>query len=301
MRYVLRELRHGLRRHLSMHVAVVLTLFVTLTLVGAGLFLQQQAQRTQAHWGSQFELTVYLCRDNDSNVDCAGEVTPAQRQAVLQVVADTPGVASWRVESKQEAYEKVQQLYGEDRFQGATAAVTEQAMPESVWITVEDPDQLDRVERAVAGLAGVSETRDLGDLLGPVYQAIVKTTYAMWGVAGFLVLAAVLMVANTLRLAALARRKEIEIMRLVGASSTYVALPFLLEALVTALAGVTLAAGALGALWWFGIQGFAVPTFRFTPWLDVEAMWRTLAVVGTLGAALTIVPTLVLTRKYLRV
>ena len=74
------------------------------------------------------------------------------------------------------------------------------------------------------------------------------------GTAAFLVFAALLLVANTIRLAAFARRKEIGIMRLVGASTLYIALPFLLEALVTALIGVALAVGALSGFMYFGID-----------------------------------------------
>ena len=70
-------------------------------------------------------------------------------------------------------------------------------------------------------------------------------------------LAALLLVANTIRLAAFARRKEIGIMRLVGASTLYIALPFLLEALVTALIGVALAGGALAAFMYFGDRAHA--------------------------------------------
>ena len=72
--------------------------------------------------------------------------------------------------------------------------------------------------------------------------------------AGFLLLAALLLVANTIRLAAFARRREIGIMRLVGASTLYIALPFLLEAVVTAAIGVVLASGALGAFMRFGVH-----------------------------------------------
>ena len=77
--------------------------------------------------------------------------------------------------------------------------------------------------------------------------------YGAMGIAAFLVIAALLLVGNTIRLAAMARRREIGIMRLVGASTLYITLPFLLEALVTALIGVALAAAALAAFMQFGI------------------------------------------------
>ena len=111
---------------------------------------------------------------------------------------------------------------------------------------------------------------------------------------------AVLLVANTIRLAAFARRKEIGIMRLVGASTLYIALPFLLEALVTALISVALAGGALAAFLHFAIRDLA-SNLRFVPWISWDEFWLAAGAIAILGPVLTLIPTLVLTRKYLKV
>ena len=74
MRYTLTELGQGLRRNISMHLAVVLTLFVSLTLVGMGVLLNQQAAKAADHWGSELQITVWLCNDRDLNPACVGEV-----------------------------------------------------------------------------------------------------------------------------------------------------------------------------------------------------------------------------------
>ena len=121
------------------------------------------------------------------------------------------------------------------------------------------------------------------------------------GIAIFLVVAALLLVGNTIRLAAFARRREIGIMRLVGASTLYIALPFLLEALVTAAAGVALAAGTLGAFMYFGVHERIANSISFMPWIGVEDYTTALVVIAILGPVLTLVPTLLLTRKYLKV
>ena len=113
--------------------------------------------------------------------------------------------------------------------------------------------------------------------------------------------AALLLVANTIRLAAFARRKEIAIMRLVGASTLYIALPFLLEAVVTAAIGVALAGGALGAFMWFGVHERIADSVKFMPWIGVPEYTTALIVIAILGPLLTLLPTLLLTRKYLKV
>ena len=121
--------------------------------------------------------------------------------------------------------------------------MTVEDLPQSYWVTLKDPQEADGIKSAVQGLDGVSFVSDLRDELEPVFTIIDVLKYGSWIAAAMLVLAALLLVANTIRLAALARRKEIGIMRLVGASTLYIALPFLLEALVTAAIGVVLAAG----------------------------------------------------------
>lgn len=300
LRYVYSELGQGLRRNLSMHIAVVLTLFVSLTLVGLGTVLNQQAQRTAEQWGNELQITVFLCRDRDDNPACTSEVTDAQKKQIEREVKANPEVASYYFESKSEAFEKVKELYGED-FEGPNAALTEDDLAESIWITLEDPDEFEGIKSAVAGLNGVSNVKDQRNIVGPILNSIDALKWGALGVAAFLVFAALLLVGNTIRLAAFARRREIGIMRLVGASTLYIALPFLLEALVTAMIGVTLAGGALAAFMYFGVQKTFTDMLVFIPWVGWPEYGWSLLAIAILGPILTLLPTLALTRKYLKV
>ena len=301
LRYVFSELGQGLRRNLTMHVAVVLTLFVSLTLVGLGVLLNQQADKAASYWGSQLQITVWLCKEKDDNPACTGEVTDAQKQAIEKVTKDNPEVADYHFESKEQAFAKVKELLGPDKFQGPNPAATAADMPQSLWITLKDPNQYKGITSAVVGLDGVSGIRDARQTLKPLYGSINALQWGALGTAAFLVIAALLLVANTIRLAAFARRREIGIMRLVGASTVYIALPFLLEALVTALIGVTLAAGGLGAFMYFGVHQRIEGKLNFIPWVGGSEYLVAVIAIAILGPILTLLPTLVLTRKYLKV
>ena len=270
LRYVFSELGQGLRRNLSMHIAVILTLFVSLTLVGLGVLLNQQADKAAQHWGSQLQITVWLCKAQDDNPACTGEVTDAQRDQIATVVEENPEVADYHFETKEEAFAKVKELLGPEKFEGPNPAATAAAMPESIWIELKDPEDYDGVSEAVTGLPGVSGIRDMRDVLEPIYGSLDALTWGALGTAAVLVLAALLLVGNTIRLAAFARRREIGIMRLVGASSLYITLPFLLEALVTALVGIGLAAVALGGFMWFGIHERAGDQLKFMTWIGTQ-------------------------------
>ncbi len=301
MRYTLSELAQGLRRNISMHLAVVLTLFVSLTLVGLGVLLNQQAEKAAEHWGSELQITVWLCKARDENPACVGEVTDAQKQAIAEVIEENPEVAGYHFETKEEAFEKLKDTYAPGKFEGPNSVITPEDMPESVWIELKDPDKFEGITSAVVGLDGVSGIRDARDTLKPIYGTIDALQWGALGTALFLVVAALLLVANTIRLAAFARRREIGIMRLVGASTLYIPLPFLLEALVTAVLGVALAAGALAAFEKFGIKGRVEGELNFIPWVDWPEVQYAVVAIAILGPVLTLLPTLVLTRKYLKV
>ena len=255
LRYVFSELGQGLRRNLSMHLAVILTLFVSLTLVGLGVLFHLQADKAADHWGSQLQIQVSLCTAEDSNPACVSEVTDAQRDAITAVIDENPEAAGWDLETKDEAFEKVKELYGADKFEGENAVLTVDDMPQSLWVELKDPERVRRASSARSAASTASPA--CATCAATSSRSSARSTCCCgsrsrpppsWCVA------ALLLVANTIRLAAFARRKEIGIMRLVGASTLYIALPFLLEALVTAFLGVLLATGALAAFMYFGIE-----------------------------------------------
>ncbi len=301
LRYVFSELGQGLRRNLSMHLAVVLTLFVSLFMVGMGLLFSQQASRAAEHWGNQLQITVYLCRMNDSSPVCPNAVTDPQKADIEAVVEDNPEVDGFYFETSEDALEKARELYGDELFSGDTPAITAEDMPQTIWITLHDPQEYEGITSAVQGLDGVSKVRDMREQVEPLLVGIKYLKWGSWITAGFLVFAALLLVANTIRLAAFARRKEIGIMRLVGASTLYIALPFLLEALVTALIGVMLAVGALQGFTYLVIGRLSENKLKFVPWIGQHEFWVAAMIVAILGPLLTVLPTLVLTRKYLKV
>ena len=301
LRYVYSELGQGLRRNLSMHLAVILTLFVSLTLVGMGVLFQQQATKAAEQWGNQLQITVFLCRNGDSNPVCPSAVTDAQKADIEAVVQDNPEVADYHFESSETALDKAKELYGEELFSGDNPAITADDMPQTIWITLEDPEQFEGITSAVKGLDGVSRVQDMRKVIAPILGALSMLQWVALVTAAVLVFAALLLVANTIRLAAFARRKEIGIMRLVGASSLYISLPFVFEALFMAALGVVLSGGALAAFMKFGILDRAQEKLSFLPWVGWDDFWFTAIVVAILGPLLTMVPTLLLTRKYSKV
>ena len=93
--YVFSELGNGLKRNVSMTIAVIVTIFVSLTLVGMGLLLNAQAHKAEEYWGSRLQITVFLCNQNSATANCIdGEATDAQKAAVEKVLDTNPEVES---------------------------------------------------------------------------------------------------------------------------------------------------------------------------------------------------------------
>ncbi|MDF2966696.1 MAG: hypothetical protein K0Q93_474 [Nocardioidaceae bacterium] len=301
---VLAELWAGLRRNVSMTLSLVVTLVVSLALVGIGLLLQIQIGKTEAYWGDRLQIQVVLCAENSPSGNCIqGAATEAETERVGEAIEKNAEVESYYLQSPQEAYAKAQERFGQsDSGRRLFEALEQDSFPASFWVTLEDPQDFDSVTAEVEELPGVAEVVDLRELLEPMYNILSVMRWLALGTAGVLMLAAVLQVANTIRLTAFARRREIGIMRLVGASAWHIQLPFVLEALLAAVIAAALACGVLVGFMQFLVRRtLAERLGRLTPWVD----WQDVMVAGGLtvvfALVIALVPTFVVTRKYLDV
>jgi cell division transport system permease protein len=303
LRYVLSETGTGLRRNVSMSVALIVTIFVSLTLVGMGLLLNSQADKAEKFWGSKLQITVFMCNQNSKASTCSGEVTPQQKTEIKNVLDDNAEVASFYHQTKEQAFDTWKRVYiDKDKSeQEIYSTVTAADMQESYWVKLKDPNKYKGIETALSETGGVAAVRDLRQVLKPIYFWITVMKWGAIGVAAFLLVAAILQVGNTIRMAAFARRREIGIMRLVGASNLYISLPFLLETLVAAVVGIGLSALAVASFMQFVIYGKLRPSSNIVEWVDWRDSLVAMGGIAALGILLTLVPTLVMTRKYLKV
>jgi cell division transport system permease protein len=304
LKYVFSETGNGLKRNVSMTIALVVTIFISLTLVGLGLLLNAQAKKAEDYWGSKLQISVVLCNQNSRSPHCtSGETNPAQDDAIKQVLESHPEVATYELETKAEAFKTWKKIYvSRDADEREIyASVTVDDMQNSYRVTLKDPSQYEGLESALSGLDGVDKVNDLRDVLQPILTTFNKAKWGALAVAAFLLLAAVLQVSNAIRLAAFARRKEIGIMRLVGASNLYISLPFLMETLVAAIIGVAGAALAVAGVMYFFVYGNLRPDLRVVEWVSWRDAGVAVVEIAGLGILATLIPTLVTTRKYLKV
>ena len=174
-------------------------------------------------------------------------------------------------------------------------------MQESFRVKLRNPEEYQGVVSSVVGLKGVQKVQDLHQLLDPFFRALNVMQWSTAGASVLLLLASALQIGNTIRLATFARRREIGIMRLVGASNFYITVPFLLEAVISALIGVALACLTLGTGVYIWIIRGVRETIRFVAWIGWRQTGLAMLAILAVGLVLAVIPTVVTTRRYLRV
>ncbi|HSI26602.1 MAG TPA: permease-like cell division protein FtsX [Aeromicrobium sp.] len=304
MRSILSELWNSLSRNTSMTVSLIVTMSVSLLLAAMGLLIQAQADRTEQYFGDRLQLQVNLCTKNSPAATCiGGAASEEQKLNVQAALKRNPEVKRFEVRSSAANYEQAKQLLGQTetgRKQLETLGV--EAFPESYFVTLTDPQKYDGVVSELSGMDGVGNVNSLRKLLGPLFEILEKLRWATLGMSLLLIFAAILQVSNTIRMTAFARRREIGIMRLVGASSWHIQLPFVLESLLAALISAMLAAGGLAAFMYVVVYGYLRNTLgQITTWVRWEDAALVIGWTTALALVLALVPTLVMTRKYLDV
>ncbi len=298
--FVLSEIGIGLRRNLTMTIAVIVTVAISLALFGSGLLIRAQVEAMKDFWYDKVEVSVYLCGEASRSATCGGAaVTEQQRDEIQADLEAMPEVETVFYESQDEAYEQFREQFEDSP--DLVENVTAEALPESFRVKLVDPTQFAVVAGAFAQRPGVEEVQDQKALLEGFFDVLTKLQLIALIIAGVQVIAAVLLISNTIRVAAYSRRRETGIMRLVGASNLYIQLPFLLEGVLAGLVGAAFASGALVAVKAVLVDGQLRPNFpviAFIGWSDVLVILPWLFLTGMLLSGLASFVTL---RRHLRV
>ncbi|SDB86148.1 cell division protein FtsX [Raineyella antarctica] len=299
-RHILSETWTGVHRNASMMVAIIVTMWVSLVLFGGGLLAAQQIELMKGRWYDKVEISIFLCTPDTAGDNCTpGQgITPQQRATVEAALHANPQVSQVFAESKQQAYDDFVASYKDSPIRDS---LTVDQMQESFRVKLVDPQQYQGVVNDVAGMPGVQAVQDLREVLDPLFQWLRTAQWVAIGTSALLLLAAALQIGNTIRLAVFARRREISIMRLVGASNTYITMPFVLETLLAGLVGALLAAATLVAGMYSLVVRNAEVSIQTLPWIGWTEAGIAIAGLAGVAVVLSIIPTLIATNKHLRV
>ena len=296
--FLFSEVRIGLRRNLTMTFAVIVTTAISLSLLGIGLLSNAQVGAMKDYWYDKIEVSVYLCGSLSESPSCVGGVvSPEQRLTIKSDLEALPVVQSVFYESQSEAYSRFQ-----ERFKDSAIAqnVTADQLPESFRVKLKDPTQYAVVVSAFSGRPGVDVVQDQRSILEKFFKLLNVLRNGALLVGLFSVLTAGLLISNTLRIAAFNRRRETGVMKLVGASSWSIQLPFLLEGIFSALIGWVFATGLLAGLKSV-VDSKVAPLLTFTNFFGWNEVWIASAWLLLAGLGVSTVASVITLRRFLKV
>lgn len=241
--FVFSEVVTGLRRNVTMTIAMVLTTAISLGLLGGGLLIVRLIDKTNNIYYDRVEVAVFLTDDLSTNDSGCTQQPCTDLRRDLE---STPGVESVVLESREQAFERFKQLFAS---QPEMIQLTRpQALPASFRVKLDDPERFPAVQAAFSGRPGVLNVKDQGEYIDRLFSMLGGIRNLTFLIALVQALAAVLLISNMIQISAYTRRTEVGIMRLVGATRWYTQLPFLLEAVVAGMVGAALAVIGLVAV-----------------------------------------------------
>jgi cell division transport system permease protein len=236
--YVTRETFGNLRRNLLLTTASMLTVAVSLSMVGIAFFVRTGVDNATERWRNGIEFEVFMSAD----------ATPQQKAAVESELKSNPQVRTVKYINRDEQFRLFQQYFADQPE--TLNAVQKDDMPESYRVApkVKDSEIIQGVADAVESNAGVDQVAFAKDQIDDALRTSRAMQVGVVVVATVLFLASSLLIFNTIRMAIFARRREIEVMKLVGATNWFIRVPFMVEGLAQGVVGAVAAFAALYGL-----------------------------------------------------
>jgi cell division transport system permease protein len=300
--FVFGEVTQGLRRNVSMVISIVLVTLVSLTFVGTALLLQFQIGQMKSYWYDKAQVAIYLCTGTSPAAACPQGEASADVKTVVEAKLNSdllkPYISNFTFEDHKQAYQHFQ-----EQFKGNSVAkfVTPEQLNETYWVKLNNPTQSPVITQSFSGTAGVEEVRDQRTYLDQIFSILNTASLAAISVATLMMLSAALLISTTIRLSALSRRRELGIMRLVGASNFYIQLPFILEGVVAATIGSLLASAAVIGIVQFFVQGYLAKALPFTSFVGMSQALTVVPILIGAGVVLAAFASGIAIRRYLRI
>ncbi|WP_371152574.1 permease-like cell division protein FtsX [Buchananella felis] len=276
LRVIIAHTFQGLWANKAMAVGLMLVTLVSSLFAGAALLLNLQTGYMRDSWFDKVEITAFMCAPGDQADTCThGEATQEQIDAVAAFLASDamkPYVANVEFEDKDEAFANFQRMFkGTDLAQFGD----KEALPVSFRISLIDPREYRVVAEELVGRDGVFQVRDQKAVVDPLLNVLSRAQGVSIALAAAMGLAAAILIATTIKLSSISRQKDVEILRLVGASRWFIQVPFLLEVAFSVLIGAAVSVGTLWVTVRFYVNswlGGSFTTMRFVDARDVAMM-----------------------------
>jgi len=227
--YVARETWTNLRRNFLMTSAAILTVAVSLSLVGGAMLLRQGVSRATVQWRGGIELSIFMQPD----------ATPPQTDAVERQLSQMPEVKKVTYVGQDAAYDEFKRMFANEP--DMVESVTAKDLPPSYRVVPKRAEFVDTIGEHFKNAEGVRKVVFARETVQTLLKVTRILQILIFGVAAVLFVSALVLILNTIRMAIFARRREVAIMKLVGATNWFIRVPFMLEGLIQGVAGAAVA------------------------------------------------------------
>lgn len=299
--FVLSEISVGLRRNLTMTFAVIVSVALSLALAGGALLVRKQVHTMKDFWYDKVQVSIFLCNkdDQDSVQTCSkGAATPQQKAEIKADLKKLPVVEKIYYETQEQAYKRYKKQFKDSPV---ASVVRPDQLQDSFRVKLRDPTKYTVVASAFQGRPGVMDVQDQRALLENLFNLLNGLNTVAWVLMGLMLVVALLLIVNTVRVSAFSRRRETGIMRLVGASGYYIQMPFIMEAAIAGLIGAGLACAMLVSGKYFIIDRWLSKKVALINFIGWDQVVTVLPWVLVAGVAMPAIAALITLRKYLRV
>ncbi|MEX0988725.1 MAG: permease-like cell division protein FtsX [Actinomycetota bacterium] len=286
--YYFRETVTGLRRNGLVVFAAISTAFIALLLLGMALLIRQEVDLIIADTTGRVEVVVYL--QDDLGQDA--------QQRLNELLTGLSVVSEVAYESKEDAYERAVALFGQES--AIIANVSEDAFPASFRVKLTEPEDYKVVVAAVDGQPGILRVSAQQEVVDRLLAVTSLFRDGVLILAFVMLIASAILIANTVRMGLFARRREIGIMKLVGATNWRIRVPFLIEGVIEGLVGAALAIGVLFVAKTIFIDPL-YDSIQFVKWIQTSDVLATIPLMLIAGVVVSLAASVLAMRRFLDV
>lgn len=241
IKYFFKDAFKSIKRNKTLSIASVATVAATFFILGIVALTLVNVNKAVNDVGSKVEARIYLKDD----------ITSEEKAKLEKTLKDTEGVLSVKLESKEQALENLKDQLGDDTGSITAGFDKKNPLPVSYIVRVKDPKSIDNVVEAIKDIKGIEKIKDAREIIDKVTKITDAVTMAGIGASIIFILVSVFLIGNTIKITVFSRKREIGIMKYVGATDWFIRWPFVIEGMILGILGslISLLLVYLGYLW----------------------------------------------------
>ena len=292
LKYSIKEAFKSIKRNKTLSIASIATVTATLFILGVITLGVANVDKAVTQLGSMVEVKIYL-KDNVSDND---------KNAIESKIKAVEGINTITFQSKDEALKDVQKQLNDESGQLSSGFEERNPFPASFTVNVKEPPVVDEVVSSIKDMAGIEEVKDARDLITKISRLTDSVKIAAMVAFVVFIMISLFLIGNTIKITVFTRKREIGIMKYVGATDWFIRWPFIIEGIILGIIGALISVLALGTIYAILISKLSADSLFGFSLVDISYIWKIIiweflgcgVFIGAIGSILSM-------RKFLKV